>query len=206
MAWRGYIEQIIYSFISELQKISQSFKQSIDKLSDKPEYKAWLKKIATVGKSYEELKNSLAGQGINDPAEFGRLVAQSQDLSAEIKQFESRQTDKDDLIDQIRKQEEIILTARSEITEARKAFLNENLSDNEFVKIDIVSYGYDPLVIEKQLRELLDITDNRFEKDILENENNQPSSGLVQLFLENDDRQNNKNRTLCGNRNQNRER
>ena len=62
-----------------------------------------------------------------------------------------------------------VLEARRAISDARDKFLSSTLAHNDFVRISIQPYGDDAQAIERSLREVLDVLDNRnrFESDIL---------------------------------------
>ena len=46
-------------------------------------------------------------------------------------------------------------------------FLSNALAGNRFVRIAIRAYGYEQKVVERSLRQQLDVVDDRFENDIL---------------------------------------
>jgi hypothetical protein len=89
------------------------------------------------------------------------------------------QEDKEALAQQIEAQRALIAQKRSAISTARKDFIQHVLSDNRHVRIAVVPFGFDPRKTERELRELIEVTDDRFVNDILMTENDTPSGGMA---------------------------
>lgn len=62
------------------------------------------------------------------------------------------------------------------------------LRANEFVRMEVVPYGFDARIIERDLRELLDVAGDRFEGDILQLRDDEPVGGLAFDLAQADDR------------------
>jgi len=61
-----------------------------------------------------------------------------------------------------------------------KTFVAQTLHENPYVRIEVVAFGYDARVIERSLRELLNVTDDRFAVDILKlDAEGNPDGGLA---------------------------
>ena len=80
-----------------------------------------------------------------------------------------------------------VFDLRKAITQARIDFVTGTLRANDFVKMAVVPFGFDARVIERDLRNLLDVLDERFESDILHLENGVPVSGLAFELAQADD-------------------
>ena len=79
-------------------------------------------------------------------------------------------SDREELSLQIDTQRKLIGQRRQEITQARKYFIQQALANNDHVRITVVPFGYDPKQTERELRELIDVMDDRFSDDILNDE------------------------------------
>ncbi|HCZ15446.1 MAG TPA: chromosome segregation protein SMC, partial [Candidatus Accumulibacter sp.] len=102
-----------------------------------------------------------------------------QTLEQRLKALAQIQTDRDALVGQIAQQQTLLLQRRQAVTERRAEFVENTLRDNAFVRIGVAPFGFDAREIGRQLRELLDVQDERFPEDILSAENGEPAGGLA---------------------------
>ena len=133
---------------------------------------------------YQKLVDTLRAEGVADPKEYGRLAQERQLLDSETKRLESIREERDQLRTQMRLQLTNVEAARREVSRARDEFLEKTLSQNDFVRIRSLRYGDDPRVIERSLREALDVLDDRFTGDILVMEDDRPTGGIVADLLD----------------------
>jgi hypothetical protein len=131
------------------RKDESSWKQSVD--------------VATQG--YQELRDNLAREGAGDPAAYGEFVQRRQAIEQRLKDLDERKKQVEALQEQAKACLQQMVTIRRELTESRRKFLNDVLSDNRYVRIQIVPYGARETV-EDEFRRLLQREDSRFEKDI----------------------------------------
>ncbi len=144
---------------------------------------AWQAAVEQASNDYETLVVTLRGEGITDPNEYGRLVQDRQRIDSELKRLESLQAERDRLTEQSKAQLRKILETRRAVSATRDAFLSGTLAQNNFVRIRSRTYGDDPRVIERSLREKLDVLDDRFPNDILVMEDDCPKRGWVAGLL-----------------------
>lgn len=145
---------------------------------------AWFAQLTDVETRYASLRTELNAHGVTDPSEFGKLVQDRQRLETEIRRLQSLLRRQEELGAQAEQQLGAVLRARRAVTQARANFLGEALAQNLYVRIRVVPYGREPLVIERELRQLLDIRDGKYESDILEiNEDGIPVRGAVAGLL-----------------------
>ena len=125
----------------------------------------WKKSVDAAVRDYQELRNKLELEGAGDPAAYGELVQRCQSIEQRLKELDERKKQ----IEEIRKQAEThlqrLLEIRWELTESRRKFLNDVLSENRYVKIQVIPYGARETV-EREFRRLLQREDGGFEKDI----------------------------------------
>lgn len=144
----------------------------------------WQKTMTRARNDYEQLVERLHEEGVHDPSEYGQLVQERQRLESEIKLLDSLQEERERLSLTSQLQLQKVLRARRAISDGRDAFLTNTLSNNPFVRIETRPYGNDPRVMERSLRDVLDIIDDhRFQDDILVIEGGQPIRGIVAELL-----------------------
>lgn len=167
------------NLLSEAQKLQQSVKAQQSALANS----AWQSTLNEVSSRYKELIASLQAQGVGDPNVHSQLMQDRQRVEMEIRRLESEQSERQRLVSEASKQLEAVLQARRDVSKVRENFLNDALSCNEFVRINSQAYGNDPRTIERSLRDVLNIADDRFQQDILDLYDRQESSGIVSDLL-----------------------
>lgn len=175
------IKQKIEVLPEEMNVLLQSVREDLS-------LQRWSERAQVKEKEYEILKEGLVSQGIKDEGQYDVFLLEREKIQNQLSELDGLAVERVDLIQDLERQKRKILFARASITEARKIFLEENLKNNPYVHIEVVPFGYDPLIIEDSLRECIDITDERFSGDILVVENDKPKSGLVADLLQNKDR------------------
>lgn len=144
---------------------------------------AWFRKSDEARTKYDELKSRLSEQGVSDPGVYGRLVQERQALDDERKKLEELECEQETLRGKCKQQRERVLEVRRQVTQQRAEFLKNTLRDNPYVRITLVPYGDDPKRIEFELREVMDVLDDRFQEDILMLEGDEPKAGIVAALL-----------------------
>ena len=134
---------------------------------------------------YEQFVKILQAAGVADPAEYDRLVQDRQRLDSEKKALESMRQDRERVDRESKSRLEDVLEARRAVSAARETFLSKTLAQNRFVRISGRRYGDDPRVIERSLRDVLNVRDDRFEDDILVMEGDRTEKGFVATLLRN---------------------
>jgi len=125
----------------------------------------WKQSLEAATHAYQQLRESLAREGAGDPADYGELVQRLQTIEGRLKDLEERKKQVEDLNEQADECLERLVTIRREQTESRGRFLDDVLSDNQYVRIQVVPYKALETV-EAEFRRLLQREDRRFEKDI----------------------------------------
>ncbi|EQD28588.1 PHP domain protein, partial [mine drainage metagenome] len=139
----------------------------------------WRTRIQAAKQAHDELQGQLAAQGVSDPQAFARLTKERQQLETQLKELRLLQASCETLAQQIEAQRTLILEKWQAITQARQAFIQDTLANNNFVRITVVPFGFDARQIERELRELVEATDERFADDILRVDNGEPSGGMA---------------------------
>jgi len=133
----------------------------------------WKERHNTKVAAYSALQHQLAESGVQDPGAFERLTLERQSLELREKELTRVKAERDALSGAIDAQLAVIAAGRERITAARQQFLASVLHNNAHVRVTVAPYGYDARQIERELRELLDASDDRFATDILTSEGNE---------------------------------
>ena len=143
----------------------------------------WKTLLEDAAEAYRNLVKSLEAEGVTDPNEYGSLVQDKQRLDNDIKNLQSDKEERDKLVEESQKRLHESEEARRAVTRARREFLTSTLSKNKFVRIEVQSYGDDPHIIERSLRQALNVLDDRFADDIFVGSGQAPSKGIVADLL-----------------------
>jgi hypothetical protein len=179
----------ILAIISTLQKrftetsiaVNAAAKQlsdNTDILRRDPRYISWWKRTGEAKQGYEQLKEQLQAQGVNDPKEYDRWIQEKQRLESELKKLDLIQQESDELTEKYSAQWQAIVHARNLITEKRQKFLNEVLAQNDFVRIELIPFGSDVRDVERSLRQLLG-AESKYEEDIYTEQPGSAAKGLI---------------------------
>ena len=144
---------------------------------------AWQDAVDRADTNYARLIGLLHEEGVTDPSEYGRLVQDRQRIDADLARLDSLREERDRLVGESQAGLRRVLEARRAVSDARDHFLTEALADNRFVRIQSRTYGDDLRVLERSLREVLNVLDDRFQDDILAMEDDQPNRGSVAQLL-----------------------
>jgi energy-coupling factor transporter ATP-binding protein EcfA2 len=188
LAWRHDAEAAMAEVRDALSRAATALRGRTNALSADERLETWRRRVDKSREAYEALQAALAAQGVADPQAFGRLVQERQHLEVQLKQLEQIGRDRERLQVENVEQWLRVVQARSDISEARSAFVGDALRANEFVRMEVVPYGFDARIIERDLRELLDVAGDRFEGDILQLRDDEPASGLAFDLAQSDDR------------------
>ena len=167
-----------------LHDAAQRLRDAVARQRDALASSTWQAAADEADRQYDKLVEALRGEGVTDPNEYGRLTHERQSLDSELKALDSLSQSRTRLLVQSTTLLESVLDARHEVSAARDAFLTGTLANNRFVRIGLRRYGNDPRVIERSLREALNVLDDRFEGDILATDGEGGSRGCVAELLD----------------------
>ena len=168
---------------AELATIAQRLEGMVDASETDWAQSPWQAARREAESRYEDFVVNLRAEGVSDPSEYGRLMQDRRRLADDIAELDSlketrdRESEKSDFLLQR------MTEARRALSDARESFLLTTLANNRFVRIESRPYGEDPRVIEHSLREVLEVTDDRFEDDILVMRDDGPAKGIVADLL-----------------------
>ena len=166
----------------EVEAVAQRLRESAQTHRVTLNSSAWQTAVEEAVTRYDNLVESLQAEGVTDPDEYGRLVQDRQRLEGERKLLESQRDERAELVTQSMKRFGEVVQARRAISDARDEFLSTALAQNDFVLIEILPYGNDPVVMERSLRDALN-DEQHFQNDILVMEGDQPSRGCIAQLL-----------------------
>ena len=179
LAWRRETERLVAEMREALDHTADTLAKNVQKLQADKRLRQWRQRTAKAESEYETLQTTLADQGVTDPQDFGHLVQQRQNLEVQLKGLDQSKKDRDLLYEENQRQWQRVLEARKAITGARAEFVAKTLETNTFVKIEVIEFGFEPRHVEHSLRQMLEVTDGRFEHDILREKDGKPDGGLA---------------------------
>jgi len=189
LAWRNDAEAAMAEVRDALSRAATALRGRTDALGADERLATWCRRVDKAREAYDALQTTLAAQGVADPQAFGRLVQERQQFEAQLKRLEQIGGDRERLQAENDAQWLRVAQARAAVSQARAAFLEQALRANEFVRMEVVPYGFDARIIERDLRELLDVTGDRFEGDILQLRDGEPVGGLAFDLAQANDRE-----------------
>jgi len=126
---------------------------------------AWKQAVAGAIQKYNQLREKLKTEGAGDPSAYGELVQRRQTLEGQLEKLESQQAKLEKLQKEADESLERLAELRQKLTRKRNEFLNNILTDNPYVRIDVIPYGARETA-ETELRRLLQREEGGFERDI----------------------------------------
>ena len=183
--YRGALKTLgsaVDTAVDELQTTAARLREASRNQRETLSNSSWQMAVEQAKADYRHLVQDLKSEGVTDPTEYGKLVQERQRLTEKRKMLESKKEEHDRRQAGSRDHREAVQEARRTVSEARETFLSEALAKNEFVRISVQRYGDDARTIEKSLRDVLNVKDDRFESDILEYEIGKPK-GIVATLL-----------------------
>lgn len=139
---------------------------------------AWRNRIISVQQRFDTPSAEL--KRLSNPQEFERLVQEREQLDHTVSQLSRWHQERETLTTENEAEWKRVLAFRNAISVVQERFLDSHLANNPYVRMTVQRCGCEGKTLERELRELLEITDGRFEIDIFELENGQPMKGLVQ--------------------------
>ncbi len=179
VAWRAEAERALGEAREALAKTAQTLAEKVRTLGMDRRLAEWQQRADKAQSGYQSLQAALAEQGVTDPQAFGRLVQERQQLESQLKELDQLRKDRESLEAENHTQWIRVLDARRAITHAREKFVGATLAANNFVRMEVVGFGFEGRSIERNLRDLLDVQDERFENDILRFDGGEPAGGLA---------------------------
>lgn len=144
----------------------------------------WHASLQGARQSYEHLVSALRSQGVSDPKEYDGLVQERHLLEDELAKLDSFEEQRKQVIQQADEALQSLALARRELSLKRSEFLRQTLAGNPFVRITLEPYGREARAIERSLREVIEVMDDRFSEDILLVDDRGPTAGEVATLLD----------------------
>lgn len=179
LAWRHDAEATLAAARTALLKAAEDLAKETSALGKDNRLASWRRRADKAQLDYSKLQGTLSSQGVSEPQEFGLLLQEREQLERELKTLADVAEERTRLEETTEQQWNAILDLRKRITEARRTFVQKTLADNRFVRMEVVGFGYDAHSVERSLREVLDCQGDRFERDILQDEDAGSTRGLA---------------------------
>jgi ABC-type lipoprotein export system ATPase subunit len=179
LAWRKDVDLQVDQLRLDLLEQARKLHASIESLQKDGRLAQWKTRTLAAQQAHTALQEQLVAQGVSDPQAFARLTQERQQLELQRKALQQMQDDRQTLVQQIEAQQALLTQKRQAITQARQAFIQNALAGNPHVRIAVVPFGFEAKQIERELRELIEATDERFADDILLTADGEASSGMA---------------------------
>jgi len=179
VTWRSDADALLAQARQRLEQEAAALEKGTVRLGGDERLAAWRARAEAARQTHQDLQSQLAAQGVAEPQAFARLTQERQQLEAQAKDLRQLQVDRAVLLQQIATQQALVLQRRQSITQQRQTFLQDKIGQNPHVRMNVVPFGFDPTVVERSLRELIDVIDDRFPDDILKVEDGEAKSGLA---------------------------
>jgi hypothetical protein len=184
LSWRQGLDAQLEQVRIELLERARTLAAVVESAQADERYVQWRGRAQVAQQAHSALQQQLVAQGVSDPQAFARLTQERQQLEAQRKTLQQMQGDRQVLVTQIDAQRALFDEKRRAVTQARGAFVQQALDRNPYVRIAIVPFGFEAKQLERELRELIDVTDDRFADDIL---NDDASGGMAFDLAQADD-------------------
>ncbi len=155
----------VEAIAAEVKTLAERADGVVAKWREERDASAWKAATDKAVQDYETLQERLKSEGVTDPYGYGVLVQRRQQIEGQIKELEGRKNQIMGLDKQASECLERLAALRGKITERRELFLDKVLDGNLYVRISVVPYGAKETV-EAQFRQLVQLEQGRFEKDI----------------------------------------
>lgn len=173
----------------ELGRIAGVLEEAVRTFETRVDQSEWHVAAREAAHAFEELHERLSAAGVDDPAQYGRLVQRRQMLEGELGRIEGLRSSLRDVEAQTEKLRLQLAERRRELTMRRTRFLEGILEGNEFVRISVHPYG-DIESAEETFRAILGKSDTEaFAKDILEGEGEERVGLLADLYRDDPDQE-----------------
>jgi DNA repair ATPase RecN len=118
---------------------------------------------------YHDLMTTLNAQGVNNPADYSKLIDTKNSLIKSIAELSAIESKIEDLKIQINSAYASIVELRGELTSNRLEFLQEHINEHSGIKIEITPLG-DVENIDYSFREVIGRLDGAFSSDIFDSD------------------------------------
>ncbi|MGH7857953.1 MAG: TrlF family AAA-like ATPase, partial [Candidatus Binatia bacterium] len=179
------LHQAVRNAASHLSREADALQAAAEKERAAPSTSSWHASVAQAKERYTALVEDLKTQGVADPTEYGKLVQERQRLEGDAARLDSIEKERARRLADVEQQRVRVREARRALSATRRDFLATTLAQNPYVRVELLPYGREPRTIERSLREVLGVMDDRFDGDILVLENDEPKTGIVADLLRN---------------------
>ncbi len=159
----------VHHRLDEIRKEAETLASQVDEVvaewQKNRDESSWKQNVDAAAQAYQVLRENLAQEEAGDPAVYGEFVQRRQAIEQRLKELDERKKQAEGLKVQADAHLQRLVEIRRELTESRREFLHNVLSENRYVQIEVVPYGASETV-KAELRQLLQIDDSSFEKDI----------------------------------------
>lgn len=167
----------LQDFPARLEGMATEVQELVADWRNEAESSGWATEVQRAEDRYRDLVDRLQEEAGTDPEAYGSLIQERERLRRELENLESLRERRDGLREATRQTLERVIALRQERTRQRREFLNQVLSENSQIRIEVLPYRDRAGAVES-LRDLFGT--ERFAKDIGESQGK--SGFLGQLY------------------------
>ena len=173
------LRNAVESIATETRGLAERLRSEAEKQRQAIQGSEWGARVEEAEKAYRVLSRSLEQEGVTDLNSYGSLVQEKQRLDGEVQVLQSGKQELGRLHDEAADRLESVSCCRRAISAARIEFLDRAIANNAYVRLEIVPYGDDLRAVERSVRDVLGVQDDRFLNDILVLGEGEEPKGLV---------------------------
>lgn len=160
-----YFTTLSTEYNSEFNNLKTKLNTLLTDYTNKIDTSQWKAYILAIKNNYEKFVHELKNLGIENPNEYGRLIQLKQNAEKKLEQINDYKKTISEIQLQANELFEKIKELRKHISQKRSDFINSVLSNNQYVKIEIVECG-DNKNLQNEFRNLIN-RESGFDTDIL---------------------------------------
>lgn len=171
-------EQEVATKISNLIQAASNFKENITNAitaidSELANFKEWYCRSEfnqahiAADEKYNKLIESLQSQGVTSPADYSKLIGDRETINKSLKSMELIDNQVVELTTSVNDSYQEIIECRKRLTVNRLAFLEQYLSDNSSIQVEITPFS-DSEDLDTSFRKILGRTDSAFSAEIFD--------------------------------------
>jgi len=164
--WRARLDELVVNTKKELIKLAELHASKAHLIKKDSWLINWQQWRENTMDNYEKLKTTLAKQDISNQTTLDQLIQKRQETVEELRQLDLMIEEKEQLELNIKSQLETVQELRTKIYQKRERFIKNQLSDNEYIRMKLIKYGFEENHLEISLRKLLELEEDKFNDDI----------------------------------------
>ncbi|MFT6907869.1 MAG: DNA repair ATPase RecN/histidinol phosphatase-like PHP family hydrolase [Oleiphilaceae bacterium] len=173
-------EKEILTKLESLTLATSTFKEDITKAittigSELSSFKGWYSRSGfnqthiAIDAQYNKLIEDLQNKGVDSPADYAKLIGDRETINQSLKGMELVENQLNELTTSINNAYQEIIECRKRLTSSRLNFLEQYLSDNSTIQIEVTPFS-DLVDLDRSFRSTLGRTDSAFSAELFDSD------------------------------------